>query len=130
MIAEWFLKRNRAAGFRLWWIITIALGAYFLGFTAYEWHQLIFKEGFTISKNIAGATFYSLVGLHASHVVIGLVLLSLVAISSLRGKLDHDHHEHVEVISWYWHFVDWVWVIVFTLVYLVSPHYGPQLPHP
>jgi cytochrome c oxidase subunit 3/cytochrome o ubiquinol oxidase subunit 3 len=127
MAAEWFLKRNRRFGFNLWWFITIALGAYFLAFTAYEWHELIFKEHFTISTNIAGATFYSLVGLHASHVVIGLILLTTVIVSSLRGKIDHAHHEHVEMISWYWHFVDWVWVIVFTLVYVVSPHYGPKI---
>jgi cytochrome c oxidase subunit 3 len=129
MAAEYFLKRNNRAMFNLWWVITVAMGAYFLGFTAFEWHELIYKEHLTISTNIFGATFYSLVGLHASHVVIGLILLTIVAITSLRGKLDHGHHEHVEMISWYWHFVDWVWVIVFTLVYILSPHYGPQLPH-
>jgi cytochrome c oxidase subunit 3/cytochrome o ubiquinol oxidase subunit 3 len=129
MIAEWFLRRNRMVGFQIWWLITILGGAYFLGFTALEWHHLIYNEGLTISRNIFGACFFSLVGLHASHVIIGLILLTIIMISSARGKLDHEHHEHVEVISWYWHFVDWVWVIVFTLVYLVSPHYGTQLPH-
>jgi cytochrome c oxidase subunit 3/cytochrome o ubiquinol oxidase subunit 3 len=129
MIAEYFLKRNRLGPFKLWWIITVLMGAYFLGFTAYEWYDLIYHEGLTISTNIFGATFYSLVGLHASHVVIGLILLTIVSITALRGKLDPGHHEHVEMISWYWHFVDWVWVIVFTLVYILSPHYGAQLPH-
>ncbi len=68
----------------------------------YEWHELIFKEHFTISTNIAGATFYSLVGLHASHVVIGSSCSPPSSVSSLRGKIDHAHHEHVEMISWYW----------------------------
>jgi len=128
MAAEYFLKRNNRAMFNVWWIITVLLGAYFLGFTAYEWHDLIYEKHLTISTNIFGATFYSLVGLHASHVIIGLVLLTIVTITSLRNKLDHAHHEHVEMISWYWHFVDWVWVIVFTLVYILSPRYGIQLP--
>jgi cytochrome c oxidase subunit III len=117
MVAEWFLKRNRRFGFNLWWFITIAMGAYFLYFTMHEWYEFIFHEGFTISTNIGGATFYSLVGLHASHVVVGLFLLSIVLISSLRGKIDHEHHEHVEMISWYWHFVDVIWLIVLPLVY-------------
>ncbi len=67
-----------------------------------------------------GTTFYSLVGLHATHVVIGLVLLTLVLILSLRGRVKREHHEHVEMISWYWHFVDAVWVVVFTVVYVIS----------
>lgn len=129
MAAEYFLKRNNRAMFNVWWIITVLMGAYFLGFTAVEWHELIYEKGLTISTNIFGATFYSLVGLHASHVIIGLILLTIVMVTSLRGKLDHHHHEHVEMISWYWHFVDWVWVIVFTLVYMLSPHYGVQIPH-
>lgn len=128
MIAEWFLKRNRTTGFNIWWIITVAMGAYFLYFTGTEWHELIYEKHLTISTNIFGATFYSLVGLHASHVIIGLILLTITMITSLRGKLDPGHHEHVEMISWYWHFVDWVWVIVFTLVYILSPHYGVQAP--
>ncbi|HEY8902772.1 MAG TPA: cytochrome c oxidase subunit 3 [Chthoniobacterales bacterium] len=127
MGAEFCLKRNNRVGFNTWWLITIALGAYFLYFTGTEWYELIFDKHFTISSNIAGSTFYSLVGLHASHVVVGLCMLTVVVVSSLRGKIDHEHHEHVEMISWYWHFVDWVWVIVFTLVYIISPQYGPKI---
>jgi len=121
--AEMALKKGNRSLFQIWWAITIAMGAYFLGFTAFEWHEFIFKEGLTISTNIFGSTFYSLVGLHASHVIVGLLLLSIILISSLRGKLDHGHHEHVEMIAWYWHFVDAVWVVVLTVVYLISAHY-------
>ncbi len=126
MAAEWFLKQNRRLGFHLWWAITIAMGAYFLYFTASEWHEFIVEKHLTISTNIFGATFYSLVGLHASHVVVGLILLTTILVSSLRGKIDHEHHEHVEMISWYWHFVDAIWVVVVTLVYL-TPIFLPQV---
>lgn len=126
MAAEWFLKRNRRLGFHVWWFITIAMGSYFLYFTLSEWYEFIFHHHFTMSANIGGATFYSLVGLHASHVVIGLILLTTVLISGLRGKIDHEHHEHVEMISWYWHFVDVIWLIVLPLVYF-TPIFFPAL---
>jgi cytochrome c oxidase subunit 3/cytochrome o ubiquinol oxidase subunit 3 len=123
MVAEHFLKKGNKFLFQVWWFITIAMGAYFLGFTAYEWHEFIYEEGLTVSTNVFGSTFYSLVGLHASHVVVGLVLLGIILISSMRGKLGHEHHEHVEMISWYWHFVDAIWVVVLTVVYIISAHY-------
>ncbi|HEY8901106.1 MAG TPA: heme-copper oxidase subunit III [Chthoniobacterales bacterium] len=121
--AEWFLKKGNRAMFHLWWFITIAMGAYFLYFTGHEWYEFIYHHHLTISTNVFGSTFYSLVGLHASHVVVGLILLSIILISSLRGKLHHDHHEHVEMIGWYWHFVDAVWIVVLTVVYILSAHY-------
>ncbi|MDD5198238.1 MAG: heme-copper oxidase subunit III [Terrimicrobiaceae bacterium] len=121
--AEFALKKGNRPLFHLWWFITIAMGIYFLGFTAYEWHEFIFEKHLTISTNVFGTTFYSLVGLHASHVVVGLLLLGTILISSLRNKLDHEHHEHVEIISWYWHFVDAVWAVVLTVVYFISAHY-------
>jgi cytochrome c oxidase subunit 3 len=122
MIAEKFLHKGNLLLFRVWWGITIAMGIYFVGFTAYEWHEFIYKENLTISTNVFGSTFYSLVGLHASHVIVGLVLLSIIFISSLRGKLEPGHTEHVEMISWYWHFVDAIWIVVLTVVYWISPH--------
>ncbi len=123
MIAEHYLKKGKHGLFNLWWFITIALGTYFLGFTAYEWYVLIYKEGLTISTNVFGSTFYSLVGLHASHVIVGLFLLTIILISSFRKKIDHEHHEHVEMISWYWHFVDAIWVVVLLVVYVLSMNY-------
>ena len=91
-----------------------------LGSTAFEWHRLIFKDHLTISTNLFGTTFFSLVGLHASHVIVGLTLLVLVLILSLRGYVTRAHAEHVEMLSWYWHFVDGIWVIVFTVVYIIG----------
>jgi cytochrome c oxidase subunit 3/cytochrome o ubiquinol oxidase subunit 3 len=118
--AEHWLKHNNLTGFHLWWGITILLGLGFLVYTGVEWNKLIYKEHLTLSSNLFGSTYYSLVGLHASHVVVGAILLSLVLIASLRGSVRHHHHEHIEMVSWYWHFVDVVWVVVFTVVYVIS----------
>jgi cytochrome c oxidase subunit 3 len=119
-IAERALKRSAMGAFRLWWAVTVILGAIFLGGTALEWHKLIYQDGLTISTNLFGTTFYSLVGLHASHVIIGLAMLSIVLIFSLTGKLKSEHSKQLEVLSLYWHFVDGVWVVVFTVVYIIG----------
>jgi cytochrome c oxidase subunit III len=120
VLAERAFRRGHTGGFQLWWLITIVLAAVFLGSTALEWQRLIFKDHLTISTNLFGTTFYSLVGLHASHVIVGLILLLLVLILSLRGYVTRAHAEHIEMISWYWHFVDGIWVIVFTVVYIIG----------
>lgn len=120
LAAERFLANGNRKGFLVWWGITMALGAYFLFFTGREWVHLIFDKGLTLQTNTFGTTFYSLVGLHASHVIIGLVLLSAVFIAGLRDSIHPDHHEHVEMISWYWHFVDAIWIVVVTVVYILS----------
>ena len=92
----------------------------FLGGTAVEWNKLIFTDGLTIRTNLFGTTFYSLVGLHATHVVVGLLMLSLVLIFTLLGRVEKRHAERIQVLSLYWHFVDAVWVVVFTVVYIVG----------
>ena len=74
----------------------------------------------TISTNLFGSTFYSLVGLHASHVIVGLILILLILILNITGRIKEYHHEHIIMISWYWHFVDAVWVVVFTVVYVIG----------
>jgi cytochrome c oxidase subunit III len=120
VMAEKALKKGSVSGFHLWWAVTAAMGFGFLIYTATEWHKLIYKDGLTIGTNLFGSTYYSLVGLHASHVVVGFILLSMILIFSLTGRLQHRHHEHVEMISWYWHFVDGVWAVVVTVVYIIS----------
>ena len=120
VLAERALRRENRGGFQFWWMVTIFLAALFLGATASEWQRLIAVHHLTISTNLFGTTFYSLVGLHASHVVVGLTLLGLVLFLSLRGHVKKVHHEHVEMISWYWHFVDAVWIVVFTVVYVIG----------
>jgi len=114
------LGRGREDRFRLWWFATIALGTYFLLGTGREWLRLIHRYGLTISSNLFGTTFYSLVGLHASHVVVGLVALLLVMTFAVRGAVKTQDTERIEVLALYWHFVDAVWVVVFTVVYLIG----------
>jgi cytochrome c oxidase subunit 3 len=114
------LRLGKLAVFRIWWFITMALGAIFLVGTALEWDDLIFAKGLTISTNLFGTTFYSLVGLHGFHVIAGLLGLAIVMIFALFGKVKQEHAERTEVFSLYWHFVDAVWVVVFTVVYIVG----------
>jgi cytochrome c oxidase subunit 3/cytochrome o ubiquinol oxidase subunit 3 len=113
------LRRDRVDLFRIWWFVTIALGTYFLAGTAYEWAHLI-HEGLTITTNLFGTTFYSLVGLHAFHVIVGLLALTIVLVFALRGVIKREHAERIEVLALYWHFVDAVWVVVFTVVYIIG----------
>lgn len=123
VFSEMALHRGKIAAFRIWWAITIALGAYFLWFTGTEWVHLIYTKNLTLDTNVFGTTFYSLVGLHASHVIIGLILLSLIFVLGLLGKVGPEHTEHIEMISWYWHFVDAIWIVVVTVVYIISIRY-------
>jgi cytochrome c oxidase subunit III len=108
------------SAFGLWWFATFALGAIFLVGTGLDWHRLIFEKGLTISTNLFGTTYYSLVGLHASHVTVGLILLLSVLIFFFLGKVTSEYKERLEVLSYYWHFVDAVWVVVFVVVYIVG----------
>jgi cytochrome c oxidase subunit III len=99
---------------------TVLLGTVFLMTTAREWYHLIHDEGLTIQTNLFGTTYYSLVGLHATHVVVGLILLTIALVCSLRGLVNEEHAEKLEVLSLYWHFVDAVWVVVFLVVYVLG----------
>jgi len=114
------LRKSKNRMCSLWLAATVLLGGIFLAGTAHEWYDLIYKHGLTIKTNLFGTTFYSLVGLHATHVVIGLILLSLALLFSLRGEMKEEHSEKLEVLSLYWHFVDGVWVVVFLVVYVLG----------
>jgi cytochrome c oxidase subunit III len=114
------LRNANVGTFGLWWFVTIALGVTFLVGTGREWQRLIFEKGLTISTNLFGTTYYSLVGLHAFHVTVGLILLAIGMAFALLGKVKQEHSERAEIFSLYWHFVDTVWVIVFTVVYVIG----------
>jgi len=114
------LARDRVGAFLGLWVLTIVLGATFMYGTGQEWHRLIYEHGLTISTNLFGTTYYSLVGLHAFHVTAGLVMLCLVAIFAVAGRVQVEQSRRVEVLSMYWHFVDAVWVVVFTVVYVLG----------
>jgi cytochrome c oxidase subunit 3/cytochrome o ubiquinol oxidase subunit 3 len=120
VVAERAFNRDRVGLFKLFWFATIVLAGLFLTMTAVEWRKLIYHDGLTISTNLFGTTFYSLVGLHATHVIVGMCLLLLVFVFSLRGFVTIMHRERLQMISWYWHFVDAVWIVVFTVVYVIG----------
>ena len=114
------LRQGSVLRFGILWLATIGLGAAFLYGTATEWHRLIYHDGLTISTNLFGTTYYSLVGLHGFHVVVGLVALSMVMVFTFLGNVRPEHAERVDVLSLYWHFVDTVWIVVFTVVYVIG----------
>jgi cytochrome c oxidase subunit III len=114
------LENGNVRRFAVWWALTIVLGAIFLGGTGLEWRHLIRDEGLTIQTNLFGTTYYSLVGLHAFHVTVGLLLLVAVSVFGWFGLVQREHSERLGVVALYWHFVDAVWVVVFTVVYLVG----------
>jgi cytochrome c oxidase subunit III len=119
-LAARFLERSKQGGFLSLWFLTFILGGLFLFGTGQEWHRLIYEKGLTISTNLFGTTYYSLVGLHAFHVTAGLVMLLIVLIFGLAGRVRQDQSGRVGVLSMYWHFVDAVWVVVFTVVYILG----------
>ena len=99
--------------------LTILGGVIFLSLQAFEWNKLIFHEGQSIQKNNFGATFFILTGFHGMHVFSGVVYLSCILVRALLGKYTPDNHNEVEIVGLYWHFVDLIWILVFTFVYLL-----------
>ena len=106
--------------FLAWWGLTIVLGILFLVGTGLEWRELIHKWGLTIDRNMFGTTYFTLVGFHALHVSVGVIVMSIVLGLAWRRQITERNATSVEVVSWYWHFVDGVWAVVFTLVYLAG----------
>jgi cytochrome c oxidase subunit 3/cytochrome o ubiquinol oxidase subunit 3 len=119
-LAERALLLGNQGGFMQWWLTTIVLGVVFLGGTAFEWHDLIYRHNLTISRNLFGTTYYTLVGLHALHVTGGVIVMVIVLGLALRRQVTTANGAAVGLVSWYWHFVDGVWVVVFTVVYVVG----------
>jgi cytochrome c oxidase subunit 3/cytochrome o ubiquinol oxidase subunit 3 len=119
-LAAHALRRGTIKRFAVLWFVTLALGVEFLIGTGREWHRLIYQVGLTIRTNLFGTTYYSLVGLHALHVTIGAGAIALVMVLTWSGAVTQQHAERIELLSWYWHFVDAVWVVVFLTVYVIS----------
>jgi heme/copper-type cytochrome/quinol oxidase subunit 3 len=107
------IHRNRA-----WLATTAMLGATFIGGQVYEF-TTFYREGLGYTTNIFGSAFYTLTGFHGIHVSVGIVMLLSLLVMSLRGNLGEDRAESVEIIGLYWHFVDIVWIVIFTVVYLI-----------
>ena len=120
VMAEHAIARGKTRLFGIWWLLTIVLGAIFILGTAREWYGLIYHEGVTISSSLFGTTFYSLVGLHAFHVLVGLTGLSIIMIFTALGYVKREHSERIGVFAMYWHFVDAIWVVVLSVVYFIA----------
>jgi cytochrome c oxidase subunit 3/cytochrome o ubiquinol oxidase subunit 3 len=114
------LRKGKSGAFAGLWALTFLLGAIFLVGTGREWHHLIYDKGLTIQTNLFGTTYYSLVGLHAFHVIVGLTGILIVLAFALAGQVKEEHSDRLDVFSLYWHFVDTVWVVVFLVVYLIG----------
>jgi cytochrome c oxidase subunit III len=117
-LADRALERQRQRTFCFWWSATIALGVVFLAGTAFEWRELIERHGLTIRRNLFGTSYYTLVGFHGLHVTAGVIMMLVVLGLALRRQVTHANRTGVQMVSWYWHFVDVVWVAVFSVVYL------------
>ncbi|MFZ0311262.1 MAG: cytochrome c oxidase subunit 3 [Candidatus Korobacteraceae bacterium] len=120
LLAEKALHRGSVKRFGFFWFLTIALGVIFLVGTGREWYRLIYHDGLTISTNLFGTTFYSLVGLHAFHVTVGLVGLTIILLLTLFGAVKQEHSARISVFAMYWHFVDAIWVVVLSVVYFIT----------
>jgi cytochrome c oxidase subunit III len=119
-LAVKFFARGKYPRFLVFWFFTLLLGGLFLFGTAREWHNLIYEHGLKISTNLFGTTYYSLVGLHGFHVCVGLLMLGLTMLLALFGQVRREHIPKLDVLAMYWHFVDAVWVVVFTVVYVIG----------
>jgi cytochrome c oxidase subunit 3/cytochrome o ubiquinol oxidase subunit 3 len=117
-LAERALHRGEEAVFRLWWTTTIAFGALFLAATAWEWNDLIGTHGLRLGTNLFGTTYFTLVGFHAFHVTVGVITMLIVLGLALWAAPDTVQPESAQLVSWYWHFVDAVWIVVFSVVYV------------
>jgi heme/copper-type cytochrome/quinol oxidase subunit 3 len=104
---------------RVWLLSTALLGLTFLGFQVYEFATFV-HEGLTLQVNLFGSTFFVLTGTHGAHVAVGVLWLLTLLVRSLQGKLGTDKAMNVEIAGLYWHFVDVVWIVIFTVVYLLQ----------
>jgi heme/copper-type cytochrome/quinol oxidase subunit 3 len=112
------LQTNKTLKFRAWLLVVIAFGSAFLGFQVYEFTEF-YHEGLSLGQNLFGATFFTLTGFHGAHVTVGVIWLTSLFIWSLTGKLTSANAINLEIAGLYWHFVDVVWIAIFTLIYLI-----------
>ena len=103
----------------VWLSVVIVLGLVFLGFQVYEFTHFV-AEGLTIQRNIFGSSFFVLTGFHGAHVTVGVIWLTTLLIMAVRGKLPPAKALNVEIAGLYWHFVDIVWIVIFTFIYLIQ----------
>ena len=115
--AHWGLKNGNRKQLIIGLMLTILLGCIFEGFQAHEYIEAYTELNLTLASGIYGTTFFTLTGLHAMHVSIGIIMLTIILIRCLKGHFLPEHHFAFEAVSWYWHFVDVVWLFLFVFVY-------------
>ena len=113
------IQKGNHRGTRIWLFATALLGSIFLGGQWFEFTSFYKDEGLGLTTNMFGTTFYTLTGFHGTHVTVGVIMLLSLLFVSLRGGLKQEQAINVEIVGLYWHFVDIVWIIIFTLVYLI-----------
>ena len=118
------IQRGDQGRLRVWLLATALLGLSFIGGQVYEFTSF-YDEGLSLTTNLFGTTFYVVTGFHGTHVAIGIVMLFTVLGLSFSGRITQDKAETVELVGLYWHFVDIVWIIIFTVVYLIPTGSGP-----
>ena len=115
------LERNNLPGFRTWLTATCLLGVAFLGFQVFEFNAFL-QEGLTPRENLFGSTFFTLTGFHGAHVTLGVLWLSSLVVASFKGKVTQKSVLDVEIAGLYWHFVDIVWIVIFSVIYLIGAY--------
>jgi cytochrome c oxidase subunit 3 len=118
-IAHWGLKENKRGALNLWLFLTIVLGVVFLGLQAYEYGHAYAESNLKLTTGIYGSTFFMLTGFHGFHVTLGAIMLTVILFRCMSGHFKPDHHFAFEAVSWYWHFVDVVWLLLFIFVYVI-----------
>ena len=113
------IQRGDARRMRVWLLTTALLGATFVGGQTYEF-SIFIREGLKLHTNLFGSSFFVLTGFHGAHVTLGVLMLVSLFTMSLKGKITQEKAETVELVGLYWHFVDIVWIVIFTLVYLIK----------
>lgn len=115
--AHWGLLKNRRAQLIAGLFLTVVLGVSFISLQAYEYHHAYTELGLTMGAGVYGATFFMLTGFHGFHVTLGTIMLTVILLRSMKGHFTPDAHFGFEGVAWYWHFVDVVWLGLYTLVY-------------
>jgi cytochrome c oxidase subunit 3 len=115
--AVWSIRKGDRRGFVRNTAVTFLLGVIFLGMQAYD-YAILFSEGLTLASGPFGTTYYTLTGFHGAHVFGGVLMLGVILYRGLAGQFSARHHDAVEAVSLYWHFVDVVWILLFSLLYL------------
>ena len=115
--AHWALKKNRRFPLQLWLALTVALGATFLTLQVVEYMHAYNELGLSLGSGIYGSTFFMLTGFHGAHVTMGAIMLAIMLLRIFKGHFTPENHFGFEAASWYWHFVDVIWLFLFTFVY-------------